>query len=196
MKPGFSLALILIAGWLLPPCIPRPACAEPRSGVQEFGVTTGYGPSDRGNVKVIPLFLRAAWFLPPSIDEPLARRHLNLKWLVEPWIAGVTNHSDSVEFGVHPVMFRLDYDRGQVTVPFLEIGTGVMYTALQGLGLAGPFEFSSFGGAGLHLFVTKELAVTCSYRIRHISNLGLEHPNRGLNTHFFLIGLEKFPGRE
>lgn len=175
---------------------PGPAWASgERSGVQELAVATGYGPSERGDVKVVPLFFRAGWFLPDVIDEPLARHHLNLKWMVEPWIAGVTNHQDAIEVGVHPIVFKIDYDAGQRLVPFLIAGTGVMYTGLQGLELGGPFEFSSFGGGGLHWFLTEQLALSFSYRWRHISNAGIEEPNRGLDTQFFLLGLESFPRR-
>jgi hypothetical protein len=168
---------------------------DARDGVQELGLAAGYGTSQRGNVEIIPLSLRAAWFLPDLIDDRLAPHHLNLKWFIEPWIAGVTNHRDAVEFGVSPVAFKLDYDCGQRLVPFLWIGVGVMYTSLQGLELGGPFEFEEFGGGGFHWFLSDTVALSASYRIRHMSNAGLETPNRGLDTHFFLLGLENFPRR-
>src|SRR5262249_43707680 len=152
----------------------------------------GYGPSDRGNAEIVPLFMHAAWLFPRVIDEPLARHHLDLKWVIEPWVAGITDHSDAVEFGANLIFLKLDYDQGQRVVPFLSGGEGAMYTGLQGLGLAGPFEFSSAGGAGVDIFLTQQLALSLSYRFRHISNAGVKDPNRGLNTNFFLIGLEKF----
>jgi len=169
--------------------------ADGRSGVQELGVAAGYGISERDNVQIMPLFFRAGWYFPDVIDAPLARHNLNLKWMLEPWIAGITNHSDAVEFGVNLLYFKLDYDAGWPVVPFVQGGEGAMYTSLQGERLGGPFEFSSAIGAGLHFFIDRQLAISLSYRLRHISNAGLKSDNSGLNTHFFLIGLESFPNR-
>ena len=160
-----------------------------RSGLQEVGVMSGYGWSDRDNVQFGPLFVHFGWFLPDVIDEPLSRVGLNLKWVVEPWVAGVTNHQNAIEFGVSPLLFKLDYDRGQRVVPFFFGGEGVLYTGLQGIDISGPFEFSSFAGGGLHFFLTDQWSLSVSYRLRHISNAGISHPNRGLNTNFVLLGL-------
>ena len=174
---------------------PDPGTAGERSGLQELAVSTGYGFSDRGNVQVVPLYARFAWLFPDVIDEPLARHDLNLKWFLEPWIAGVTNHQNAIEVGITPIGLKFEYDAGQQVVPFLIAGTGAMYTGLQGLELGGPFEFASFGGAGINLFLTDQLALSFSWRWRHISNAGIKEPNRGLDTQFILIGLESYPGR-
>jgi hypothetical protein len=171
------------------------AWAGERSGLQELAVNTGYGFSERGNVQVVPLYVRAAWLFPDVIDEPLAANHLNLKWFLEPWIAGVTNHQNAIEVGITPIGLKLEYDAGQQIVPFVIAGTGVMYTGLQGLQLGGPFEFASFGGAGIELFLTDTLAMSFQWRWRHISNAGIEDPNRGLDTQFVMIGLDSFPAR-
>lgn len=187
------------ATWLLAIGIlaltPSSGRAGERSGLQELAVTTGYGFSDRGNVQIVPLYARFAWLFPEVIDEPLARNDLNLKWFLEPWIAGVTNHQDAIEVGITPIGLKLDYDAGQQVVPFVIAGTGAMYTGLQGLDLGGPFEFASFGGAGIELFLTDTLAMSFQWRWRHISNAGLKDPNRGLDTQFVLIGLDSYPRR-
>ena len=168
---------------------------EQRDGVQEWGLLTGYGPSSRDGVFLVPLFAHAAWLLPRAIDEPLARYDLNVKWVVEGWVSGVFNGQSAIEVGISPIVLKLDYDAGQRFVPFGIGGVGAMYTGLQGLDLGGPFEFASFVGVGLHTFVTDQIALTLSWRIRHISNAGLQQPNRGLNTNFFLVGVDFFPKR-
>ena len=186
--PALVLAIIALA--------PSPGSAEERSGLQELAVSTGYGFSDRSDIQVVPLYARFAWLFPDVIDEPLASANLNLKWFLEPWIAGVTaSKQNAIEFGITPIGLKLEYDAGQQVVPFLIAGTGVMYTGLGGYQLSGPFEFASFGGAGINLFLTQELALSFSWRWRHISNAGIEDPNRGLDTQFVLIGLESYPGR-
>lgn len=167
-----------------------------RTGLQEWGILAGYGPSSRDGIFLVPLFGRAAWLLPDIVDKPLSEYDLNLKWVVEAWVAGVFDGpGDAFEGGIAPIVLKLDYDAGQRFVPYGIGGVGAMYTGLQGQNLGGPFEFASFVGVGLHTFLTDNLALTLSWRIRHISNAGIKQPNKGLNTNFFLIGLESFPKR-
>ena len=190
------LPTILLATGLLVPAVAAADQGKDRTGVQEWGLLSGYGPSSRDGIFLVPLFGRAAWLLPDVVDEPLHEYDLNLKWVVEAWVAGVFDApGDAFEGGVAPIVLKLDYDYGQRFVPYGIGGVGAMYTGLQGQELGGPFEFASFVGGGLHTFLTDRLALTLSWRIRHISNAGIKEPNRGLNTNFFLIGLESFPKR-
>lgn len=190
------LPTILLATGLLVPAVAAADQGKDRTGVQEWGLLSGYGPSSRDGIFLVPLFGRAAWLLPDVVDEPLHEYDLNLKWVVEAWVAGVFDApGDAFEGGVAPIVLKLDYDYGQRFVPYGIGGVGAMYTGLQGQELGGPFEFASFVGVGLHTFLTDRLALTLSWRIRHISNAGIKEPNRGLNTNFFLIGLESFPKR-
>src|SRR5262245_3995951 len=96
-RPAFS---ILVSGIIALAALPPTAVAGDRDGLQELAVTTGYGFSTRDNVQVVPLYLRFGWHFPEVIDEPLARNNLNLKWFLEPWIAGVTNHQNAIEVGI------------------------------------------------------------------------------------------------
>lgn len=180
-----------------PPAEPASAGAiNDRTGLQEWGILGGYGPSSRDGIFILPLYGRAAWLLPDIVDKPLSEVDLNLKWVVEAWVGWVNRGpGDAFEGGVSPIVLKLDYDAGQRFVPYGIGGVGAMYTGLQGQDLGGPFEFASFVGVGLHTFLTDNIALTLSWRIRHISNAGIKDPNRGLNTNFFLIGLESFPKR-
>jgi hypothetical protein len=171
------------------------AAAGERRGVQEYGFTTGFGQSERENVQIIPLYGHVGWFLCDAIDEPLARYHVDLKIVVEGWVAGVHNPSDAVEFGVNPVTFKLSYDRGQAVVPYFHGGAGVMYTSLQGIGLGGPFEFDEVAGVGVNVFLERDLALSLGYRFRHVSNAELGSENFGLDTHFVLVGVDWMPRR-
>lgn len=176
--------------------LPSAAAASDRNGLQELAFTTGYGFSNRGDAQIVPLYARAAWLFPDPIDDTLASANLNLKWFLEPWVAGITSlKQDAIEFGITPIGLKLEYDAGQQVVPYIIGGIGVMYTGLGGLKLSGPFEFASFGGAGIELFLTDTMALSFSWRIRHISNAGIEEPNRGLNTQFVMVGLDFFPKR-
>lgn len=194
MSPNRLLAFLVAS--IVAMATPTWAAPRNRSGLQEVGVKLGYGPSSRGSVGIVPIFFHGGWFLPDVIDLPLARHDLQLQWIIEPWIAGYHGQGGGVEFGVHPIAFKLAYDGGQTVVPWGQIGTGVMYTSLQGIEISGPFEFSSYASLGVDFFLNRELALSLSGRIRHISNAGIEEPNRGLNTYFGLLGLTWIPERE
>jgi Lipid A 3-O-deacylase (PagL) len=168
-----------------------------RTGVQEWGVKLGYGTSQRGQVEIMPVYGQAGWAFPDVIDQPLQRHHIDFKWLVEGWLAGIhTPKSDAFEMGVNPITLKLAYDAGQQFVPFLQGGIGVMYTSLQdGLQLGGPFEFDELVGVGLDMFCTKQFALNLSYRYRHMSNASISSDNRGLDTQYVLFGIDLFPNR-
>jgi hypothetical protein len=190
-----SFRVSLLAALALLAAASAPARANDRAGVQEWGLTTGFGQSERENVQIIPLYGHVGWYMWDFVDEPLARNHLDLKFVVEAWVAGVHNPSDAFEFGINPVTFKLAYDRGQTVVPYFHGGVGVMYTSLQGIGLGGPFEFDEVVGVGFDVFVRRDLAVSLGYRFRHVSNADLGSENFGLDTHFVLLGVDWMPKR-
>lgn len=167
-----------------------------RQGLRELTVRVGFGDADR-DAQIIPLLVSAGWLLPEVIDAPLARHGIDLEYVLEGWIAGarIEGRTDAIEVGVNPIAFRLAYDVGQHAVPYASGGLGVLYTGLQGIGIGGPFEFDETAGVGLALFFDRRWAIDLSYRFRHISNAGISSDNRGLNTHFGLIGVSFFPGR-
>jgi opacity protein-like surface antigen len=57
---------------------------------------------------------------------------------------------------------------------------------------ANGFIFSDTIGAGLSFFVTEYSAINVEYRLRHMSNAGMEKPNGGIDTHFGTIGYSLF----
>lgn len=166
-----------------------------RSGLREAGFRVGYGYSTRQDVQVIPLYGHAGWLFPDVIDEPLASVNLDLEYVVEGWIAGVTGPQDAIEVGINPIGFKLSYDAGQRVVPYFSGALGVLYTGLQGVELGGPFQFNETAGVGVEIFLERGLALTVGYRYRHVSNAGIYDDNRGLDTQFGTIGLSWYPSR-
>jgi hypothetical protein len=166
-----------------------------RRGLRELGFRVGYGYSTREDVQVIPFYAHAGWLLPELIDAPLRSWNLDLEYVLEGWIAGVTGPQDAIEVGINPIGFKLAYDAGQTVVPYFAGGVGILYTGLQGIELGGPFEFNETAGVGVEAFVEQGLALTVGFRYRHISNAGIEDENMGLDTLFGTIGLSWYPRR-
>ncbi len=168
---------------------------EDRTGIQSVGARFAYGAGNRHHLTFASVVPRLSMFLPGFIDRPLSAHHLEIEWVSEVIVSSITDGTNTVEAGINPLFFSLRYDRGQALVPFIEGGEGLLYTDLRGERLGTRFQFSSQGGAGLHWFLNRQLAVTASYRLRHISNAGISRENSGLNTDFVLVGVSYFPGR-
>ena len=84
---------------------------------------------------------------------------------------------------------RYDFATGSRWVPFFDAGAGVTATDISRPDLGGTFQFNLQTGPGLHWFVEKNLAITMQYRFLHISSAGTEHPNNGVNTSVFYLGM-------
>ncbi|MGH7804341.1 MAG: acyloxyacyl hydrolase [Candidatus Binatia bacterium] len=105
------------------------------------------------------------------------------------------------EINLNPLLLDWRYDTGGTFVPYVELGEGILWTTLRYISLGGKWQFASHVGLGTHVFMTPTLAISAGYRFRHISNAGLQGSgdendlNHGLNQHFFILGLTRFPGR-
>lgn len=93
--------------------------------------------------------------------------------------------------GGGPIL-RYNFATGKRWIPFIDLGGGIAATDIRNGDLSTTFEFNLQGGAGVHLFVRKEVALTFQYRFIHLSNAGLEYPNLGVNNSTFLGGVTWF----
>jgi hypothetical protein len=169
---------------------PASALANP----QEVAVRFAYGIGDRESLRFFTLGPRVAYDLPDWIPA-IAGNRLRIALEANGSFIHGDHHPRDGEFALSPLIFDYRYDRGIPFVPFIEGGEGIVLTTLDRIHIGGPFEFSSQGGGGFHLFFTYEDAITFSFRIRHISNSGIKSENSGLNTYFFAVGLSHFPDR-
>ncbi len=87
---------------------------------------------------------------------------------------------------------RYDFATGTRWVPFIDAGAGVTATSIGTPDLSNIFEFNLQGGAGLHLFLREDLALTIEARYLHLSCAGISRPNNGLNTVMGMVGLTWF----
>ena len=163
---------------------------------QEASLRFSYGIGDRDSLRFYSLGARGAYDLLPDLIPAIAGNRL--RWVLElggSFIHG-DGHSRDGEFAFSPLIFDWRYDAGQRVVPFIDGGEGLVLTSLKGVHIGGPFEFSSQGGGGLHLFLTNEDALTVAVRYRHISNAGIKQENSGLNTFFVIFGWSHFADRQ
>jgi opacity protein-like surface antigen len=64
----------------------------------------------------------------------------------------------------------------------------MLYMTQHTLEQGTQFNFLEQGAAGAHYYLNNNLAITADYRFRHVSNAGIDEPNGGINTSFFLLG--------
>ncbi len=161
---------------------------------QELSFRFAYGYTESASLNFFTFGPRVAYDLPDFVPA-IAGNRIRLAIEMLGSIISGPNHGGNGEFALSPLIFNYRYDTGSFFVPYIEGGEGIVLTTLNHLNIGGPFEFSSQGGGGFDLFLSRENALSFDVRYRHISNLGISNDNSGLETVFFTIGLSHFAGR-
>lgn len=174
-----KLALLLMAGCLLAaPCLawdPRPS---------EIGLGYYHNHSfdlDHGEL------------LGSGLNAHLARPVYTGDWLrldlaLDAAVGGFANHNTGFEAALVPGL-RVYFNPDGGWLPYAEAGFGITYNDLDIHELGTGFNFLSFGGLGLRLPLTKVTSLDLGYRLRHISNAGLDENNHGVTSHQAQAGL-------
>jgi hypothetical protein len=66
--------------------------------------------------------------------------------------------------------------------PYVECGVGLSYQSLDIYELGTDFNFLSFAGLGISLPLNDKVRLNLGYRLRHISNAGLDERNHGITA--------------
>lgn len=94
------------------------------------------------------------------------------------------NYSSGVELALVPALrFYLLDGREHGLGLYAEGGVGPSYTNLNVRELGIAFNFLSFAGMGIRLPITSWGFLDLGYRLRHVSNAGLDENNCGLSSH-------------
>ena len=99
-------------------------------------------------------------------------------------------------YGVSFTPFDVKYNfrrNAHRTIPFLELGGGVLFTNNDVPQGTNNVNFTPQAGIGVHVpFGTQGYHATLAFKYVHISNAGLSVPNPGVNTIQFRFGVGKF----
>ncbi len=199
MKDAFK-RLLLIGAVLLLATVPGTVKAGEILGsaqqaehrwITEAGFITGYGRGsiDEGGYKTLLLIAHIGADINRFI--PALRHHRGvLSFFLEPQFNPVLTPSES-EFGLG-VGLQYAYPLTEWISPYFLVVTGPHYISVDTTTQAEGFNFSSAAGIGLYISLTKNIALNCGYRYRHISNADLKLPNGGINSHIGLLGVSFF----
>ncbi len=168
-------------------------------GGQEISFHAGYAKGQswgggRGEVDDVEMFTaRPRWGV--GVTDPLGGKNA--------WYRGNFEVLGEGEFllNTHPrggygagmtVMARYNWLRDADWIPFFEVGAGILYLGFDLDQQSDGLNFAPQGGVGIHRRLDETLALTLGVRFHHISNAGIEHPNLGINSSLFTVGLSFF----
>ncbi len=169
-----------------------------RAGTWHVGLLSGYSIShgqhvfsgSDPDVNFVPVLPQIGYTV-TDVHGPFPVRG-SLEVILEPILMVITSPETTVGGG-GSVLARYNFVTGTRLVPFLDLGLGILYWNLRlPQFLGGQFNFTVQAGAGLHYFTTDRLAVTGEVRLHHISNSGMDSPNRAVNSSVYLLGLSYF----
>jgi hypothetical protein len=166
----------------------EPAPAEPARDACSLTVLTGYSVSNltrgQNDYEVILLILR--YPLWQARDWPV-KGHWALN--LEPYAGLILAPEDNVELGL-PLFLRYSVPFGSTGLTwFVEGGVGPMYMTQTTEEQSTKFNFIDQAGTGFRYALSERLDLEIGYRVRHVSNGGIRHPNSGINGHTGLVGI-------
>jgi lipid A 3-O-deacylase len=94
--------------------------------------------------------------------------------------------------GFNPVNLKWNFTHSARTVPYFELGGGVLFTNTEVPLNTSTVNFVTHAALGFHFFVRARGALSLNVRYEHISNAGLAVPNPGINTVQFQLGWNWF----
>ncbi|MCB2227512.1 MAG: acyloxyacyl hydrolase [Desulfarculaceae bacterium] len=112
---------------------------------------------------------------------------IRLDFRVEGLFGAFWDYGNGVEVGIIPAL-RL-YVGKMAVQPYIEGGIGPSYNSLDIQELGIGFNFLSYGGVGLRFPLKNNMSLEVGYRLRHISNAGLDDRNHGVTSNQVQFGV-------
>ena len=180
MAKRLSLIMPLLALLLITMAAPA---AAGDLGFKEWGLTA-FGnlsmDTDNGDLYEGGIFAHVAM---PLVDNEDVR----LDFRVEGLVGGFWDYGNGIEVAIIPAL-RLYIGKAAV-IPYIEGGIGPSYNGLNIEELGMGFNFLSYGGVGLRIPLQNNMSIEFGYRLRHISNAGMDERNHGVTSNQAQFGI-------
>ena len=182
--------LFFIATLLIFLC--KPSLAHSDTSIKRFktsGGFTGFGNAVNTTTKYQPIYLAGdfSWSF-----RKVPKKKVFLSWYFEPQINPVlTPRPLDIEFGTN--LGLRNYIRiNQNFLLYQMLGSGPHFISAEVSRQANGFIFSDNLAIGSFIRLnSKDLFLNLQFRIRHLSNAGLQSPNGGIDTWNVLVGLSR-----
>lgn len=124
--------------------------------------------------------------------ENIAEKNGHLIFYLEPQInpAFISGKLNDLEFGCN-FGFRYELELNDKNRLYWAIGTGPHFVSVETSMQANGYIFSDNFMMGWYRQIGDNLYSNLHYRFRHISNAGLQKPNKGIDNHFIGFGLSR-----
>lgn len=141
--------------------------------------------------KYIPILLQTNFDFNLRRKKTLTQTKNKFFFYLEPYFTPVVikNLTPSYEVGINIGFKYAFYFNSRSTIK-LNIGSGPQFQAFNSKRQVSGYIFSDNVGLSYQYnFSNNPLFLNIGYRFRHISNLDIKLPNKGIDTHFIIIGL-------
>lgn len=160
--------------------------------LKSIELLTGFGWGRlraKQNYNLYPLIVDFDFDLRPLAKKFNLQPPQLLQFQIEPFISFVSSPDSNIEAGAS-FFFKMGLlPQSSKFQPYGKIGTGIVYMSQHTKEQATQFNFIDQAALGMHYFFRKNTAFTLEGRLRHLSNLGIKHPNSGINTYFVVAGI-------
>ena len=190
--------VILILGLITTSLLANAQSPKPLDGQPwDFGVWAGGGFSVPGGTKDTHAMNAGV-----RLGKVLTDDHLggflrgNFEWSADLipiyyiWQPAPAQNAYSTAF--NPVNLKWNFTNSARTVPYLELGGGVLFSNHTVPLNTSHVNFLTHATLGFQFFNNNRRAFTAGVRYEHISNAGLTVPNPGINTVQFQVGMNWF----
>ena len=192
---GIGVAVLSLGLILSSACVVSAHTGEETSEavhLHEIGVLSGYIFEDeeinhKEDFEAALISLRLGYDIKPWFNKFNINFPGSLQFDLEPYIDPIIKPDEGVEAGS---AFLLKYSYPiKKFVPYIEFGTGLIYTSQHTFNQSTQWNFLDQAGGGLAYMLTDRTSVSVGYRIRHYSNCGIKEPNGGVNSQVIVCGI-------
>ena len=163
-------------------------------GLHAFGMFTGfldeemrYEKDHRG----VPFLVSLGFDGRPFFSKLGIQTKGRLDFVVEPFLSIITNPTTDVEIGSN-FLVEYAFPLHKRLQPYIKGGLGFVYMTQHVEEQGTQWNFLPQGSVGFHLYLKEDVALSCEYRHRHLSNASIKSPNKGIDAKLYLAGITFF----
>ena len=160
--------------------------------LEAIEVLTGFSWGDLKKQKdynLVPILVAFDFNMKPLTRKINFNPRSLVQFQIEPFLGYISSPDSNFEmgtsfffkFGVLPQTSKIQ--------PYIKAGVGFDYMTLHTYEQSTQFNFISTGAVGVHVFFSKDTALTLEGRYRHLSNASIDEPNNGINSITGNIGI-------
>lgn len=143
--------------------------------------------------EAVPLLVGLNFDLKPVASKIGIETKGRLNFVLEPFFNIVTSPDSNIEVGSN-FLLKYTFPLTEKFQPYAKAGLGVLYMSQHTKEQSTQYNFLPQVGGGFHYFISDNVALSCEYRCRHLSNASFKSPNSGIDVNMILGGISFFFG--